>query len=139
MTEAKYLTSAREITAADLTGGFFEGWPNPPSPEAHLRILRGSSHVVLARDVATGQIVGYINAVSDGFYTAYIPQLEVLPAYRHQGIGSELVRRMLAQLAGFYAVDLLCEADLQPFYERMGLTRTAGMLRRDYTRQSGAC
>jgi len=28
--------------------GFFQGWPDPPTPEAHVRLLRGSSEVVLA-------------------------------------------------------------------------------------------
>jgi ribosomal protein S18 acetylase RimI-like enzyme len=132
-----YTTTLADLTPADLTGGFFEGWPNPPSPEAHLRILRGSSHVVLARDTATGHVIGYINAVSDGFHSAYIPQLEVLPAYRRRGIGAELVRRMLDQLGGFYAVDLLCDEDVQPCYERLGLQRARGMLWRNYARQSG--
>ena len=31
--------------------GFFVGWPHPPSPETHLRLLSGSDHVVLAIDV----------------------------------------------------------------------------------------
>jgi ribosomal protein S18 acetylase RimI-like enzyme len=133
-----YTTSLEAVTPADLAGGFFEGWTNPPAPDAHLRILRGSSHVVLARDAATGLVVGYINAVSDGFHSAYIPQLEVLPAYRYHGIGGELVRRMIEQLDGFYAVDLLCDEELQPFYERLGLARAAGMAWRNYARQSGA-
>ena len=133
-----YTTDLDSVSASDLTGGFFEGWPNPPQPEAHHRILRGSSHVVLAREAASGQVVGYINAVSDGFHTAYIPQLEVLPAYRGGGIGSDLVRRMLDQLQGFYAVDLLADEDVQPFYERLGMQRSTGMVWRDYSCQSGA-
>ena len=76
--------------------GFFEGWPNPPSPEAHLRILSGSSHVVLAT-ASDGQVVGFVTAISDGVLTAYVPLLEVLPSHRRQGIGTELIRRLLAQ------------------------------------------
>ena len=40
------LTSAAGITAAQLPG-FFQGWPNPPSPETHLRLLQQSDYVVL--------------------------------------------------------------------------------------------
>jgi ribosomal protein S18 acetylase RimI-like enzyme len=132
-----YTTSLDGIRAKQLRGGFFEGWPNPPSPETHLSILRGSSHVVLARDDASGEVIGYINAVSDGIHGAFIPQLEVLPAYRSHGIGSELVRRMLKQLRDFYSIDLLCDEDVQPFYERLGMRRATGMLWRNYERQSG--
>jgi GNAT superfamily N-acetyltransferase len=64
--------------------------------------------------------------------------LEVLPAYRGRGIGSELVRRLLAQLGDLYAVDVACDADVQPFYARLGLLPAQGMMLRHYQRQSGA-
>jgi ribosomal protein S18 acetylase RimI-like enzyme len=133
-----YTTSLDDITAGQLRGGFWVGWQDPPSPETHLRLLRGSDHVVLARDDATGEVVGFVTAVSDGVLAAYIPLLEVLPAYQNRGIGSELVRRLLEQLRHLYMVDLLCDEELQPFYERLGMRRAAGMLLRHYDRQSGA-
>lgn len=131
-----YTDSLTDVSAADLRGGFFAGWPQPPTPETHLRLLHGSTHVWLARD---GQpVVGYITALSDGVLAAYIPHLEVLAAYQRQRIGSELVRRMLATLRTLYMIDLICDADVQPFYERLGLRRYSAMIRRNYERQSGA-
>lgn len=128
-------------TAEDLSiwqlSGFFVGWPHPPTPETHLRLLEGSDEVVLALDDATGQVVGFITANTDGVLSAYIPLLEVLPAYQRQGIGSELVRRMLAKLDHLYMVDLLCDPEAQPFYERFGLRPGTGMLRRSYQHQAG--
>ena len=99
--------------------GFFVDWPTPPPTETHLAILRGSDHVVLARD--GDRVVGFVTAISDGVLSAYIPLLEVLPEYQGRGIGSELVRRMLARLKGLYMVDLCCDAQLEPFYSRLGL------------------
>ena len=61
----------------DQLAGFFVGWPDPPSPETHLKILHASHAIVLAQD-RSGQVVGFINAVSDGILSAYIPLLEVL-------------------------------------------------------------
>lgn len=120
--------------ATDLTGvepahlhGFFEGWPNPPSPERHLEILRGSYCVVLAREPGKPQVIGFVNAISDGVLSAFVPLLEVLPSHRGGGIGSELVRRMLDELADFYSVDLLCDPELGPFYEPFGMQRAHGM------------
>ena len=81
-----YTDSTQDLTAEKVQG-FFVGWPNPPKPEIHLRILRGSSHFVLAIDDQNGQVVGFITAVSDGVSAAYIPHLEVLPTYQQQGIG----------------------------------------------------
>ena len=108
------LTSAAGITSVQLTG-FFQGWPNPPSPETHLRLLQQSNYVVLAVDDDTRQVVGFVTAVSDGVLSAYIPLLEVLPAYRSAGVGSELMRCLLDQLGHLYMVDLLCDPELQPF------------------------
>ena len=133
-----YLESADGVTADELRGGFWVGWPNPPSAETHLRLLRGSDHVVLALDEATGQVVGFITAISDSVLAAYIPLLEVLPAYQDRGIGGELARRMLARLRDLYMVDLLCDESLQPFYERFGMRRASAMTLRNYDRQSGA-
>ena len=58
--------------------------------------------------------------------SAYVPLLEVLPEYRGQGIGTELMRRLLARLEHLYMVDLSCDAELEPFYEPLGL-RTVGL------------
>jgi ribosomal protein S18 acetylase RimI-like enzyme len=111
----------------DQLHGFFVGWPSAPSPERHLALLAGSDHVVLAIDSATGNVVGFITAISDGVLSAYISFVEVLPAWQHRGIGSELVRRMLELLRGLYAVDLQCDPALQPFYARLGMTAASGM------------
>ena len=132
----QYDLSTERITPDHLQG-FFEGWPNPPAPETHLRILEGSDHIVLALDSGRGQVVGFITAISDHVLTAHIPLLEVLPEYRGTGIGSELVRRMLEQLGDLYAVDLLCDTDVQPFYARLGMRPVPAMMVRNYERQSG--
>jgi len=132
-----YIDSLRNITTKNLFG-FFMGWPNPPSPETHLKLLNNSDKIVLAIDDETGNVVGFITAISDGFLSAYVPFLEVLPAYRGQGIGQELTRRMLKKLSGLYMVDLLCDPELQPFYARFGMKVANGMVLRNYERQSGA-
>ena len=93
-----YQSDLQGITPERMEG-FFVGWPNPPAPITLLRILQGSAHVELALDDLTGQVVGFINAISDGVLVAYVPLLEVLPAYQGQGIGATLVNRMLARLS----------------------------------------
>lgn len=122
----EYTTSLQGVAPEHLEG-FFEGWPKPPSPERHLEILSGSYRVVLARERGTQEVVGFANAISDGTLTAFIPLLEVLPSYRGRGIGSELVGRLLHELRDFYAVDLLCDPELVPFYERFGMKKAVGM------------
>jgi ribosomal protein S18 acetylase RimI-like enzyme len=130
-----YSCSTDDLTPEFLKGGFFEGWPSKPSIETHLKVLRGSDHVVVARDGNT--VVGFINALSDGGFMAYIPLLEVLPAYRKQGIARGLVERMMKTLEGHYHVALLCDPEVQPMYERLGLIRVPGMVLVNLDRQAG--
>ena len=144
----EYTSSLDGVEPAHLHG-FFEGWPSPPAPERHLELLDGSYRVVLAREAARpgsrlrealsdGVLYAFVpllevlrlppNAISDGVLYAFIPLLEVLPSHRGRGIGSELVRRLLEELKHFYAVDLMCDPELQPFYDRFGMHRATGMI-----------
>lgn len=132
----QFVESVIGISSEQLQGGFFEGWPNPPNAEAHLRILQGSYAVVLAIDSVTNRVIGFVTAISDGVSSAYIPHLEVLPIYRGQGVGTKLVNRMLATVGNLYMVDLVCDPDVQPFYEKLGMHTYTAMIRRNYDRQA---
>ncbi len=132
----RYTDSTNEVSAANLHG-FFVGWPQPPSPETHLQILQNATHVVLAIEDDTDQVVGFINAISDHILAAYIPLLEVLPDYQGRGIGSKLVRRMLKQLGDLYMIDIVCDPDLEKFYARFDFRSYHAMMRRDFDHQSG--
>lgn len=120
----------------DLTGaspetlhGFFVGWPRPPGPEALHDALSRSSHVILAWE--DGRVAGFVSALTDGALAASVPLLEVLPEYQGRGIGTELVRRMLNRLQDVYMLDLVCDEELVPFYERLGLQPLQAMSRRN--------
>jgi len=128
---------AQELDRLPLGSGFFEGWPNPPNQEVHRKILRDSYLSLVAVDTDEGMIVGFVNAISDGVLSAYIPLLEVLPAYRGQGIGADLVRTLLSMLQHLYMVDLCCDQDLHPYYARLGMFKSFGMIYRNYQAQAG--
>lgn len=132
-----YKNSLDGITE-DMLKGFFVDWPNPPSPQTHFKLLKNSSKVILAVDDHQNQVIGFITAISDGVLSAYIPLLEVLPEYQNQGIGKELVNRMIQELEHIYMIDLCCDDDLVPYYEQVGMSKTNGMILRNYKRQSGS-
>jgi GNAT superfamily N-acetyltransferase len=118
--------------------GFFVGWPNPPSPETHLRLLGKSDHVVVAWDEGSGDVVGFVTALTDGVLCAYVPLLEVWQSHQGRGIGSELMRLLLAKLGDLYMVDLMCDPELEPFYVQQGMRPAFGMAIRNYSRQAGS-
>jgi GNAT superfamily N-acetyltransferase len=122
----RYTNSTEGIRPSELRG-FFVGWPDPPSPETHRRLLAGSDEVVLAIDDEAGRVVGFITALTDRVLSAYVPLLDVLPEYQKEGIAKELMERLLAKLGNLYMVDVVTDNDLEPFYERFGFKRTTAM------------
>ena len=125
----EYIDSISEIKVEQLEG-FFVGWKSPLTPERHFGLLQGSTHFIVAID--GNKAVGFITALTDGVNSSFIPLLEVLPEYQNHGIGSELFRQMLAKLENISNVDLICDTDMQPFYERFNMLRSSGMvLRKD--------
>lgn len=130
-----YTQSLNELTE-DMLDGFFVGWPNPPSKQSHMKILKGSYSFWAAIDKDKNKTVGFITALSDGILSAYIPLLEVLPEFQHTGIGRELVYRMIDTLKDFYMVDLLCDIQLQEYYKKFGMSNATGSFLRNYKRQN---
>jgi GNAT superfamily N-acetyltransferase len=122
----RYTTSTEGIRPSELRG-FFVGWPDPPSPEMHRRLLAGSDEVVLAIDDEAGRVVGFITALTDRVISAYVPLLEVLPEYQKEGIAKELMERLLAKLGDLYMIDVVTDKELEQFYERFGFKRTTAM------------
>ena len=68
------------------------------------------------RLVGTGRIIG------DGVLHALVVDVIVDPDYRHRGIGSAIVERLVAECRRHRIVDvqLFCEFGVSPFYERLG-------------------
>jgi ribosomal protein S18 acetylase RimI-like enzyme len=124
--------------SSDMLKGFFVDWLNSPNPQTHLKLLKKSSKVIIAIDDNTNQVIGFITAISDGVLSAYIPFLEVLPEYKNIGIGKELVNQMLKELDDIYMIDLCCDDDLVPYYDKLGMMKTNGMILRNYKMQSGS-
>ena len=128
-----YIDDLSGLSSEHLSG-FFYGWSSHPDPEMHYSILLNSYKAWLAMDC--NRCIGFINALSDDIFYAYIPLLEVLPDYRGNGIGTELVRRMLASLEGMYAANIVCDPDAASFSEKLKFVRCVGMIWRNIKRLS---
>jgi ribosomal protein S18 acetylase RimI-like enzyme len=105
------------------------GWRHRTAePERLAQMVRGSAYTVSALD--GHELVGFARAISDGAFNAYVSTVAVLPAYQRQGIGQELVRRLLKDRDHLLFV-LHAAADVHPFYLRCGFHPALDMLRRD--------
>lgn len=127
-----YNSKCSELSISD---GFFEHWITHPSKDKHREILINSYKAIVAIDNNT--IIGFINIISDGILSAYIPLLEVIPSYRNMGIGKKLVRLALKELENIYMIDLSCDDNLVEFYKKLGMHKTNALFVRNYKAQSG--
>ncbi len=68
------------------------------------------------------ELIGYIDCISNGVTDAYIQDLMVKPEYQGKGIGSELMKKMIAYLKGchIYMISVIFDESLKSFYERFG-------------------
>ncbi len=110
--------------------GFFVGWPQPPSVFKFRKILKNSFAFIVAYDTKTKKVIGFVTAISDGIFAAFIPLLEVKTEYQRKGIGRELLRRMESRLSGNYSIDIVCNRELESFYADVGYTSLSGQAKR---------
>jgi GNAT superfamily N-acetyltransferase len=93
-------------------------WASGRSFETVERLVREASRVVgLYHD---GALVGFARAVSDGVAVAYLADVYVLPGYRGQGLGEELVREIVERGELANVRWLLHTRDAHALYAKVG-------------------
>lgn len=100
------------------------GWSNYTNNPAMLRQAYKNSLYVLAA-YADDKLVGILRVVGDGASVVFLQDLIVLPEFQRQGIGSQLMRRVMEKYANVYQLQLLTETSEKniAFYEYLGLKR----------------
>lgn len=84
--------------------------------------LRNSFHLCALSD---GRLIGYAAVVSNSVTDAYIQDVIVHPDFQKQGVGTQLMERVLLRLKaeGVYMVSVIYgETDLRRYYESFGFT-----------------
>ena len=87
--------------------------------------------VVTAWDGA--KLVGIARSVSDFVYCTYLSDLAVHAAYRHRGVGRELVRRT-QRLGGRATIVLFAAPAAVDYYPRIGFVAGSGWMLREQDR-----
>jgi GNAT superfamily N-acetyltransferase len=96
-------------------------WSSAQRPELLHKALLASHSLVSAWDGS--KLVGLGNAISDGYLVVYYPHLLVLPDYQGRGIGTELMRRLVARYEGFHQHILVADRRALNFYRKCGFER----------------
>jgi ribosomal protein S18 acetylase RimI-like enzyme len=102
------------LAVLEQAGTSFPNW----SAERMHRAMEASSVVICAWD--DEQLVGFARAISDFAWCAYLSQLAVLPKFQHQGIGRQLVAKLLEQLGDEVSLLVHSAEPATGFYETLG-------------------
>ncbi|MDQ8182811.1 GNAT family N-acetyltransferase [Pelagicoccus sp. SDUM812005] len=96
-------------------------WSSAKIPDTLSNALEGSHSVLSAWDGP--KLVGLGNAISDGHLVVYYPHLLVMPEYQGQGIGRQIMNRLLSRYAGFHMHMLTADGKATAFYQKLGFQR----------------
>lgn len=84
----------RDEIEADRRSPADSGWPLKVEDPARFAQLIEQSQVALIA-VHEGTVVGFIRALTDGFFNGYISMVAVSKAHRGKGVGTALVREAM--------------------------------------------
>jgi predicted GNAT family acetyltransferase len=102
-----------EVMKADLKEDRFD---NGRSPEQYRRSFASSYAVCIAWDGP--RVIGNARVISDGVCNAYIIDVWTQSAYRHRGIATQMMKRLIGRLHGQHVY--LFTDDAQDFYHKLG-------------------
>jgi len=88
--------------------------------ELHQALL-GSHSLVTAWD--SDRLVGLGNAISDGRLVVYYSHLLVHPEYEGRGIGTRLMKMLMAHYQGFHQHIVIADGRAIEFYRKCGFER----------------
>jgi predicted GNAT family acetyltransferase len=96
-----------------------DSFDNGRSPEQLKASFYNSYATCIAYD--DNRIVGTVRVLSDGVCNAYIVDVWTFTPYRRQGIASQMISLLLAELPGQHVC--LFTDDAIDFYEKVGFTK----------------
>lgn len=90
-------------------------------PSQLMKGMENSWYVIYVYDDKTGLLVGTGRVISDGVINGYLCGIGVNKNYRQKGIGSEIFNRLVKKCKdSSLHVQLFCEEELVPFYQKQG-------------------
>jgi len=114
-----------EIVHLYCAGGW---WKDEYDPQSLPSLIAGSFAFAVAIDKKTGHAIGMGRVLSDGISDGYIQDLVVLPEFRKQGIGKDIIAALVRKCrqAGLTWIALIAEPGTDHFYLPLGFRPMTG-------------
>jgi GNAT superfamily N-acetyltransferase len=97
-------------------------WSSAKKPNELHQALVNSHSLMTAWD--GDRLIGLANAISDGFLVVYYPHFVVHPDYQRNGIGKEMMTRLMQRYRGFHQHSVIADGEAVAFYEKCGFERS---------------
>lgn len=120
MIELKYQNNCADIDWELVPEILKEAGMSFHNAAIHRQAFSASASVVFVFDEQ--QLIGFGRAISDGIVQAAIYDVAVLPIYQGQGIGRQIIEKMVASLPGCSFI-LYASPGKEPFYEKLNFRR----------------
>ena len=122
MTENIRFSDAKDVTIDSVLRLYSANrWSSAARPDVLHRALQASHSLVSAW--FGKELVGLGSTLSDGHLVVYYSHLLVLPEYQRQGIGREIMRRLMSRYEGFHQQVLIADSRAQAFFRECGFYR----------------
>ncbi|WP_410514963.1 GNAT family N-acetyltransferase [Paenibacillus sp. BR2-3] len=120
-----YSSNKEDITKEALQDLFLSvEWESGKYPDELLQAIQGSHSIVAAWE--EGNLIGLVNALSDGALTVYFHYLLVNPSYKRKGIGKEIMNMMFDRYKDCKTKVLISYPDAVDFYKKIGFNTEDG-------------
>ena len=117
MAEIIYKTNLENIDWTEMkTTLRQDAFDNGRSPEQLKTSFENSYAICIA--YAKGRIIGTARVLSDGVCNAYLVDVWTLSEFRHKGIASTMIQKLMSQLSGQHVY--LQTDDAQELYAKLG-------------------
>ena len=117
MAEIIYKTNLENIDWTEMkTTLRQDAFDNGRSPEQLKTSFENSYAICIA--YAEGRIIGTARVLSDGVCNAYLVDVWTLSEFRHKGIASTMIQKLMSQLSGQHVY--LQTDDAQELYAKLG-------------------